>query len=172
MRAAAASHLISDLEERYAGQRIQEEPPKRKGEQPNGPLSGVALQEAGQSGSGKVIGTASKERVEDDGSGEDVDPADLVHESISGKPPPTRRKSIYTPEGETRTQRDERTVFIGNLPIEILKSKVSPSAALKDYLDPYKCFSHCRRHSNDILARSYQITQNLGRISSLFDSDL
>lgn len=35
------------------------------------------------------------------------------------------RRSIYVPEGETRELRDARTVFIGNVPVEVAKSKVS-----------------------------------------------
>ena len=52
----------------------------------------------------------------------------LLHETItsSGVTPSIAksRRSIYVPEGETRELRDARTVFIGNVPMEVAKSKV------------------------------------------------
>ena len=52
----------------------------------------------------------------------------LVHESLKeggSKGPKVRPpKTKYVPEGETKEQRDARTVFIGNLPVEAAKSKV------------------------------------------------
>jgi hypothetical protein len=35
------------------------------------------------------------------------------------------KKTKYTPEGESEVDRDRRTVFVGNVGVEILKSKVS-----------------------------------------------
>lgn len=35
------------------------------------------------------------------------------------------KKTKYTPEGESEADRDRRTVFVGNVGVEILKSKVS-----------------------------------------------
>lgn len=71
----------------------------------------------------------------------DVDAALMVHESLLGKnkkgqaaaPVPEGKKSKkiksslekYTPEGETSGDRDRRTVFVGNLPVEAAKDKVS-----------------------------------------------
>lgn len=39
-------------------------------------------------------------------------------------------KVIYVPPNETKEERDGRTVFVGNLPIEVIKSKVSAAAIL------------------------------------------
>lgn len=53
--------------------------------------------------------------------------AELVHESL--KTPAERRKrdaKKYVPEDESRADRDRRTIFIGNVPIECVKEKVSP----------------------------------------------
>ena len=33
-------------------------------------------------------------------------------------------KARYVPPGETKEQRDQRTVFVGNVPVEAVKSKV------------------------------------------------
>lgn len=53
-----------------------------------------------------------------------------VHESLSksGRKKGTRGKKVkYVPEGETPEMRDTRTIFIGNLPVDIITSKVSSS---------------------------------------------
>jgi nucleolar protein 12 len=53
----------------------------------------------------------------------------LVHESVSGKTiRPSSRKTKYVPEGETPSQRDQRTIFLGNIPLEVVKSRVSDSS--------------------------------------------
>ena len=59
--------------------------------------------------------------VDDEG-----DPSQLVHESLApgGKHKHSGHKTKYVPEGETSEQRDARTVFVGNVPLEVMKSKV------------------------------------------------
>ena len=59
--------------------------------------------------------------VDDEG-----DPSQLVHESLvpGGKHKHGGHKTKYVPEGETSEQRDARTVFVGNVPLEVMKSKV------------------------------------------------
>jgi nucleolar protein 12 len=52
------------------------------------------------------------------------DSAALVHESITGKTN-SSKKAKYVPEGETSETRDQRTIFIGNLPLEVAKNRVS-----------------------------------------------
>jgi nucleolar protein 12 len=50
---------------------------------------------------------------------------ELVHESKKEKK--VKVKSVaqkYTPAGESAADRDRRTVFVGNLPIECAKGKV------------------------------------------------
>lgn len=62
-------------------------------------------------------------------------PEDLVHETVvaaakaaADKKPVKEKKNkktpIYVPEGETQEQRDSRTLFIGNLSVEVAKDKV------------------------------------------------
>jgi nucleolar protein 12 len=59
-----------------------------------------------------------------------------VHETIinSGMVPSVmkRRRSVYVPDGETKEMRDLRTVFIGNVPIEVAKSKVNYNICCTD----------------------------------------
>lgn len=70
---------------------------------------------------------------EAEGSGEDDDQdgeSDLVHESMKpgfkkGKERVKGPKTKFVPSGETSGDRDRRTIFVGNLPIETAKSKVS-----------------------------------------------
>ena len=54
--------------------------------------------------------------------------APLVHETIINdgmkSSVATRSRSAYVPSGETKEQREARTVFIGNVPIEVAKSRV------------------------------------------------
>ena len=52
------------------------------------------------------------------------------HESLDPKNKERKRqkkgaKMKYVPEGETKEQRDARTIFIGNLPVKVVHSKVS-----------------------------------------------
>jgi len=59
-------------------------------------------------------------------SDEEVDPSQLVHESVAkltGKGKSTR-KSKHVPENETADQRDLRTVFVGNLSVEVARKRV------------------------------------------------
>jgi nucleolar protein 12 len=64
---------------------------------------------------------------------EDGSASQLVHETVTmgdqhGKTRPTRRRIHYQrPPDETKEQRDARTIFIGNIPVEVAKSKVCPS---------------------------------------------
>lgn len=55
-------------------------------------------------------------------------PEPLVHETTInvGKTSPVMKRghSVYVPDGETKEQRDARTVFMGNVPMEVAKSKV------------------------------------------------
>jgi nucleolar protein 12 len=60
-------------------------------------------------------------------SDDDTEDRPIVHESISGQTldaGTARKTAHYAPEGETPAQREERTIFIGNLPTEILTKKV------------------------------------------------
>jgi nucleolar protein 12 len=85
-------------------------------------------------GSQPVASTsAGRDAVEDnlqDSDEADGSELDLMHESLKpgykkGKEKASKVK--YVPPGETSAYRDRRTVFIGNLPIEVAKSKVSSS---------------------------------------------
>ncbi len=65
---------------------------------------------------------------EDSGSDDGHDSTELpVHESVGKWARKTNTKGSklkYVPEDETREQRDARTVFVGNIPTEVVKSRV------------------------------------------------
>ena len=63
--------------------------------------------------------------VADDSDVQD-DPSQLVHESVSKKSvTKVRAKKVkYVPSDETPEQRNSRTIFVGNVAIEVAKSKV------------------------------------------------
>ncbi|KAA1474692.1 hypothetical protein DENSPDRAFT_873549 [Dentipellis sp. KUC8613] len=61
-----------------------------------------------------------------DSSDDEGDPSQLVHESVSksGKAAKVRTKAPkYVPPEETKEQRDARTIFVGNVPIDVAKNK-------------------------------------------------
>ena len=67
----------------------------------------------------------------------EVDASQLVHETVKrqdqlGKTRPTRRRIMHhdCPPNETKEQRDARTIFIGNVPVDVAKSKVCPNLPL------------------------------------------
>jgi nucleolar protein 12 len=81
--------------------------------------------EPSTSSSKKNVPTPQPEAASDgDDDDEEGDPSTLVHESLSGKPLPSNSRKKYVPEGETPAQRDERTIFIGNIPLEVAKNRV------------------------------------------------
>lgn len=54
--------------------------------------------------------------------------ADMTVDADAGKADKKKRrvkKTKYVPEGESSVDRDRRTVFVGNVAVEVLKSKVS-----------------------------------------------
>lgn len=68
---------------------------------------------------------ANQDDDDSDGSASEVDLSTLVHESLA-QPKRTRPKTTntkYTPPDETQADRDRRTLFVGNLPIDVAKSK-------------------------------------------------
>lgn len=75
---------------------------------------------------------AAKVDAPSDSEGSDSDDPDApppVHESLLPKKEKRDRgrkkdKVRYVPPGETREQRDSRTIFVGNVPVEVVKSKV------------------------------------------------
>lgn len=66
---------------------------------------------------------ASSSSAESD---EEGDPTKLVHESAAngGKPKSTHGKTKHVPSEETPEQRDARTIFVGNVPVDVVKSRV------------------------------------------------
>ena len=70
----------------------------------------------------------------------------LVHETITNdgikSSAATRSRSVYVPSDETKEQREARTVFIGNVPREVAKSKVHYNTHYMDlkliFYQPYQ----------------------------------
>jgi len=66
----------------------------------------------------------------------EVDTSQLIHETVAkgerhGKTRPTQRHVHHdSPRDETKEQRDARTIFIGNVSVEVAKSKVCPISFL------------------------------------------
>lgn len=92
--------------------------PKEKDGEENGAREGEDMKDA------DVHGSSDEDAEDDEG-----DASQLVHESLSGsKSRKDRRgkrtKEKFVPEGETAEQRNERTVFVGNVAVEVAKSKV------------------------------------------------
>lgn len=74
----------------------------------------------------------SDENNEEDSNGEVP-----VHISLlegSSKRTLSTRKQVYTPEGETKEQRDRRTVFVGNVPAQVAISRVRSKALIICYI--------------------------------------
>ena len=85
---------------------------------------------AGQTKTGEAMGeeedaVGEGSSVAGDSDVED-DPSQLVHESVSKKSvTKVRAKKVkYVPSDETPEQRNSRTIFVGNVAIEVAKSKV------------------------------------------------
>jgi nucleolar protein 12 len=81
--------------------------------------------EAGPSSVDMEINPAVNDSADD--SDEEGDPSKLVHESLlkDGKKKNTlKAKQKYVPSEETPEQRDARTLFIGNVPMEAVTSRV------------------------------------------------
>lgn len=64
----------------------------------------------------------------DDASDDDASEGELVHEALTSTSSRKRKQATklpkYVPDGETAQERDRRSVFVGNLPVEVAKSKV------------------------------------------------
>jgi len=68
-----------------------------------------------------------------DTSDSEGDSSQLVHETMAKKAQrdKTRPRHVYhVPPDETKEQRDARTIFLGNVPVEVAKSKVCPLSFL------------------------------------------
>jgi nucleolar protein 12 len=80
--------------------------------------------------------TSKNKEESESASDSEVDASQLVHETVAkgdqpGKTRPTRKRIHHeSPPDETKEQRDARTIFIGNVPVEVAKSKVCPIFSL------------------------------------------
>ncbi|KAI0039732.1 hypothetical protein FA95DRAFT_1612338 [Auriscalpium vulgare] len=83
---------------------------------------------AGQKAGAPKDAQGDQEDDSQDDTDSEGDASKLVHESVAkpGKRAKTRTKAVkFTPEGETSEQRDARTIFVGNVPTGVAKTKSS-----------------------------------------------
>lgn len=71
------------------------------------------------------------------GSDAEFDPSSLIHESLqkgakSKKKDKSESHTKYVPPDETPEQRNARTIFVGNVPVDVLKSRVCSSLYLSE----------------------------------------
>lgn len=85
----------------------------------------MAEQEGSSSSENEEDQRASSDSEEDED--DSFDPSKIVHESLlkpREKSHKASSKKKYVPPGETPDQRDLRTIFVGNLSVEIVKKRV------------------------------------------------
>jgi nucleolar protein 12 len=77
---------------------------------------------------------SSREEQLNDNSDSEEDASQLVHETMVKNAQLVKTRSRhahhYVPPDETKEQRDARTIFLGNVPMEVAKSKVCPLSFL------------------------------------------
>jgi nucleolar protein 12 len=68
----------------------------------------------------------------------DEEPHPPVHESLQKDKKHNRAaaKTKFVPADETAERRDQRTIFVGNLSVEVAQKRVSPKVTLLFQLDP------------------------------------
>ena len=69
-------------------------------------------------------------------SDEDGDPSQLVHESLTGTQPKGKGRhsqNKYVPSEETSEQRNLRTIFVGNVVVDVMKNKVRHNSLPNSY---------------------------------------
>jgi nucleolar protein 12 len=73
-------------------------------------------------------GTPHNSEEDKEQSDDDDDHHPLVHESLQKEKKPNRAgaKTKFVPADETAERRDQRTIFIGNLSVEVAQKRVSP----------------------------------------------
>ncbi|KAF9449099.1 hypothetical protein P691DRAFT_759309 [Macrolepiota fuliginosa MF-IS2] len=103
------------------------EPAKEEDEEDNSDLEATYLREKDNK---EVDASPTKdqlaEEVESDEGEDDEDPSKLVHESLKSQSKSKSKrgpKQKYTPPDETSIQRDQRTIFIGNLSLEVAQKR-------------------------------------------------
>lgn len=82
------------------------------------------------------------ESKEADGDSED-DPSTLVHESLVDKSKTRGPKQKYVPSDETPAQKDQRTIFVGNLSLQVAQKRV-----LEILFFPYSTLISCSPYKN------------------------
>lgn len=165
-----SDEVMKELEERYLKQKLGSSSSKAKEDQKKTPkptLVEVIPIKPSTNEPANSIESSDKSDEDDEA---DFNPETLVHETVSGaaqNKTGKRRKVPYAPEGETKEQRDERTVFIGNLPPDVLKMKVVILYfLLLPKLTPVTVCSEGTQASSIVLRVLIQRTSNPNRIDT------
>jgi nucleolar protein 12 len=105
-----------------------EKAPEEIGDEDNAGLE-EAYEHKVRPGKQAAIGSSKDEEQLNDTSGSEEDASQLVHETMvkNARRDKTRSRHVhYVPPDETKEQRDARTIFLGNVPMEVAKNKVRP----------------------------------------------
>lgn len=109
--------------------------------------------------------TTESIRVEHDSdetdSDEEGDPSKLIHESLlkdKGSKGASKGKAKFIPSDETLELRRARTIFVGNVPVEVVKGKVriKRSSSSHSLIHAPFVFSHCRSSSSGTFCLSFR----------------
>jgi nucleolar protein 12 len=92
----------------------------------------VAYERKVRLGKQAVTGSSKNEEQQHGSPESEAGASQLVHETAAKKDRRKKKHAHDVPPNETKEQRDARTIFLGNIPIEVAKSKVysSPLFAL------------------------------------------
>jgi nucleolar protein 12 len=127
----------------------KEKAPEEIGDEDNAGLED-AYKHKVRTGKQVARGSSRDEEQLNDTSDSEEDASQLVHETMvkSVQRDKTRSRPVHhhVPPNETKEQRDARTIFLGNVPMEVAKSKVCPLSfspgltLLTDYQSALKAF--------------------------------
>ncbi|WWC87892.1 uncharacterized protein L201_002790 [Kwoniella dendrophila CBS 6074] len=110
---------LEELSEEFDDESDEDEEEEEEGQAQISRIEGVE----GESAENDVDVAEDKDEDENSEAGSE----DMVHESVKAKDEKKAKKGKtlgkYTPPGETSANKDRRTVFVGNLPLECAKNK-------------------------------------------------
>jgi hypothetical protein len=103
-----------------------------------------------------AMGSSKNEEHQNGTSESEADTSQLVHDTTVKKGRHRQKHVHDVPPDETKEQRDARTVFFGNIPIEVAKSKVQYTRALSP---SWSYLSHKQSVSSEGFQAAYTFTR-------------
>lgn len=84
---------------------------------------------SGNEGEGEAVEASKRGQLPFASEGEDSECIPPAHESLAGtsrpdSTSPSKKSKKYVPPDETSDQRDSRTIFVGNVPLQVMTTKV------------------------------------------------